>query len=109
MKQQAIYELSIISIGTLNEIRQKEPFTVFFSNLSKTIETLMLHLGTNGWETKRVNYTAVYRSMLEKGKFGIDYDFEGAKMFRVQITKRVLNPIITSLGIEEKPKARKVK
>ena len=102
-----MYELCVEGRGAYHELNQKEPSIVFFSNLSKTLETLVAHLAMNHWETDRVNYSAVYRSIQAKGKFWVDFNLVGAKLFRVTITKRILNPNITSLGIEEKPMLKK--
>jgi hypothetical protein len=103
MKQQTIYEVAVISIGTLNTIRQKETEFTYFSNLSKCIDQLSTALAINGWDTK-LNYTAVYRSLKEKGKFVSEFSLAGNKIFKIVITPRTINPPLTMLGIEEKPR-----
>jgi hypothetical protein len=107
MKQQVIYQVEIIPIGTINDLRKKETFSVFFSNLSKTIENLQNQLALNGWELNGLNYSAVYRHLQIKDKFWLDYNIASNKVFRVQITKHILNPVITTMGIEEKPILKK--
>ena len=102
MKQQAIYEVSVISIGSLNAVRQKETVYSYFSNLSKCLDLLKTSLAINGWESK-INYTAVYRSIKEKGKFVAEFSLAGNKIFKVTITTKTINPALTMLGIEEKP------
>ncbi len=102
MKQQTIYEIAVISIGSLNTIRQKETVFNYFSNLSKCLDQLKAALAINGWDSK-INYTAVYRSLKEKGKFVAEFSLAGNKIFKVVITTRMINPSLTTLGIEEKP------
>ncbi len=102
MKQQTIYEVAVISIGSLNTIRQKETVFNYFSNLSKCLDQLKAALAINGWESK-INYTAVYRSLKEKGKFVAEFNLAGNKIFKVVITQRTINPALTTLGIEENP------
>ncbi|MFC0184875.1 hypothetical protein SAMN04515674_11066 [Pseudarcicella hirudinis] len=102
MKQQTIYEVAVIPIGNLNALRQKETAFSYFSNLSKCIDLLAASLAINGWETK-VNYTAVYRSLKEKGRYAVEYKIEGNKVFKITITPRTINPSLTMMGIEEKP------
>ncbi len=103
MKQQTIYEVAVIPIGTLNTIRNKEIEYSYFSNLSKCLDHLSTALAINGWET-RINYTAVYRSLKEKGKFVSEFSLAGNKIFKIVLTPRIINPARTMLGIEEKPK-----
>jgi hypothetical protein len=103
MKQQTIYEVAVIAIGTLNTLRQKETEFTYFSNLSKCIDQLSTALAINGWDTK-LNYTAVYRSLKEKNKFVSEFSLAGNKIFKIVITPRTINPPLTMLGIEEKPK-----
>ncbi|WP_128546526.1 hypothetical protein [Larkinella soli] len=99
---QTIYEVTVQYIGSLTALRQREPFTVFFSNLTKAVETIISHLALNGWPVK-INYTAVYRSLKQRGSYQCDFDVAGAKVFRIRITPRLLNPVLTTMGIDEKP------
>ena len=102
MKQQTIYEVAVIPIGSLNTIRNKETEFSYFSNLSKCLDQLTTALAINGWEAK-INYTAVYRSLKEKGKFVSEFSLAGNKIFKIVLTPRTINPALTMLGIEEKP------
>jgi hypothetical protein len=102
MKQQTIYEVAVISIGSLNTIRQKETVFNYFSNLSKCLDQLKAALAINGWDSK-INYTAVYRGLKEKGKFVAEFSLAGNKIFKIVITQRTINPALTTLGIEDKP------
>ena len=99
---QVIYEVTVQYIGTLNAIRQRDPFVVYFSNLKKTVETIAAQLALNDWPVK-VNYSAVYRSIKQRGIYQCDFDVAGAKVFRIRIAQRTLNPVLTTLGIDEKP------
>ena len=102
MKTQTIYELSVVSTSTLNTIRQKKPHYAYFSNLKKTVECLVHVLALNGWPVK-MNYTAVYRSLKGRGKYSQDFHVEGSKVFKITITTQILNPVLTTLDIEEMP------
>jgi len=102
MKQQTIYEVAVIPIGSLNSIRQKETVLSYFSNLSKCLDQVSTALAINGWDTK-INYTAVYRSLKEKEKYVAEFNLAGNKIFKIVITCRTINPALTMLGIEEKP------
>ena len=102
MNQQTIYEVRITYIGSLNDLRQREPFVVYFSNLKKTIENIAAQLALNGWPVT-INYSVVYRSLQAKGKFFQDFDVAKHKMFRLTITPHLLNPKLNTLGIDEMP------
>jgi hypothetical protein len=102
MKQQTIYEVAVIPIGSLNTIREKETVLSYFSNLSKCLDQVIASLVINGWESK-INYTAVYRSLKEKGKYVAEFKIANNKIFKIVITPRTINPSLTMLGIEEKP------
>jgi hypothetical protein len=102
MKTSTIYELAILPTGTLNTIRQKEPHYTYFSNLTRTIECTVSVLALNGWPVT-INYSAVYRSLQLRGKYYQDFHVGGNKVFRVQISRKVLNPALTTLDIEEMP------
>jgi hypothetical protein len=102
MKQQKIYEVAVIAIGSLNTIRQKAPTVTYFSNLKKCVEQVSAALALNGW-TDRLNYSGVYRSLQNKEKFHVEYGVLGNKIFRITITIRIINPSLSLLGIEEKP------
>ena len=107
MRQSIIYEVSINYIGSLNEVRRREPFVVYFSNLKRAIECLQTNLALNGWEQKKVNYTAVYRTLKTKNKFVCDFDTMKVKFFQVKIITKTLNPLLTTLGIDEFPSLKK--
>jgi len=92
----------ITYIGSLAALRQREPFVTYFSNLKKTIENLNVQLALNGWPMK-LNYSAVYQSLKIKEKYSCDYDLAGHKVFKITITPQILNPILSTLGIDEIP------
>ncbi|MES2794965.1 MAG: hypothetical protein V4683_03310 [Bacteroidota bacterium] len=102
MKQQTIYEVAVIPIGTLNSIRPKETVFTYFSNLKKCIESVASSLAVNNWENN-INYTAVYRSIKEKGKYHTEFTLAGNKIFKLSILSRTINPSLSMLGIEESP------
>lgn len=106
MLQQTIYEVRITYIGSLTGLREREPFVCYFSNLKKTVENLTAQLALNGWPLK-INYTAVYRGLKMKNKYHCDFEVAGYKVFRISITPCVLNPVLTTLGIDEMPAYKK--
>ncbi len=101
-QSQTIYEVSTQHIGSLNTLREREPSVVFFSNLQKAVDAILGELALNGWPIK-VNYTAVYRGVKERGFYGCDFDVAGARVFRLKVTPKVLNPVLPRLGIDENP------
>ena len=106
MKQQTIDEVAVISIGSLNAVRTKDPVLNYFSNLQKCLDHLLGALAVHGWESK-MNYTAVYRNLKAKGKYVAEFSFAGNKIFKIVITARTINPSISTLGIEDKPDSKK--
>jgi heterodisulfide reductase subunit A-like polyferredoxin len=102
MKQQTIYEVTVVPIGSLNSIRAKEPVYSYFSNLRKCVEQLSAALIINHWKPK-MNYTAVYRAIKTKGRYVEEYAVGGNKVFRINIIHRTINPSLSLLGIEENP------
>lgn len=97
-----IYEITIQHIGSLNTIRQREPVTIFFSNLRKAVDAITTELTLNNWPLK-INYTAVYRGVKQRSFYTCDFDIAGTKVFRIRIVPRVLNPALPRLGIDENP------
>ncbi|RYF46020.1 MAG: hypothetical protein EOO39_50350 [Cytophagaceae bacterium] len=97
-----LYEVSVSYTGSLNTVRQREPVITFFTNLRKTVDAVMGELSINNWPVK-VNYTAVYRGIRERGFYACDYDLRGMRVFRIRIVPRVLNPVLPQLGIDENP------
>jgi hypothetical protein len=74
----------------------------YFSNLKKTIENIAAQLVINGWSAK-INYTAAYRNLKARGKYSCDFDVAGHKVFKIVITTKILNPNLSTLGIDEMP------
>jgi hypothetical protein len=108
MNQQTIYEVTIRYIGSLSELRAREPFVVYFSNLKKTVDNVAAQLALNGWPA-HVNYSAVYRSLQTRNKYWCDFEVAGHKVFRVLITPKLLNPRLSTLGIDEMPTTSRLK
>jgi hypothetical protein len=97
-----IYEVTLQHIGSLASIRQREPTSVFFSNLRKAVDAITTELLVNGWPPT-VNYTAVYRGVKQRGFYACDFDVAGTKVFKIKVVPRVLNPVLPRLGIDESP------
>lgn len=104
MRSQAltIYEVTVLPVGSLNTVRQREPTVVFFSNLRKAVDAITGELAMNGWPAK-VNYTAVYRGVKERGYYSCDFDVGGTRVFRVKVLPKLLNPPLPRLGMDENP------
>lgn len=97
-----IYEVTIQPVGSLNAIRQRESTVTFFSNLRKAVDAITAELALNNWPQK-VNYTAVYRGVKQRGFYGCDFDVAGTRVFRIKVVPQVLNPALPRLGIDENP------
>ncbi len=97
-----IYEITLQHIGSLATIREREPSVVFFSNLRKAVDAITTELMLNNWPMK-INYTAVYRGVKQRGFYTCDFDVAGTKVFRIKVASRVMNPVLPRLGIDENP------
>ncbi|AQG82621.1 hypothetical protein AWR27_20910 [Spirosoma montaniterrae] len=97
-----IYEVSLQHVGSLNALRQREPTTIYFSNLRKAVDAITAELAFNNWPP-RVNYTAVYRGIKQREFYSCDFDVAGTRVFRVKVVSRILNPALPRLGIDENP------
>lgn len=97
-----IYEVTIQHVGTLSALREREPTVVFFSNLRKAVDAITAELALNNWPA-RVNYTAVYRGVKERSFYSCDFNVAGARVFRIKVVPRILNPVLPRLGIDENP------
>lgn len=102
LTERVIYEITIHYVGSLNALRQREPSVTFFSNLRKAVDAITAELAFNNWPPK-VNYMAVYRGVKQRGFYSCDFDVAGARVFRVKIVPRALNPALPRLGIDESP------
>ncbi|GAA4446982.1 hypothetical protein GCM10023091_41110 [Ravibacter arvi] len=78
----------------------------YFSNLKKAVDTIRLVLEANGWPVT-VSYSSVYRQIPEKGFFSTVFTVENVRYFRLTISRRMINPVLTGLGIEEMPRRRR--
>ncbi len=103
MKQSTIYQISVISKQVVSTIRPSEPVVTYYSNLKRAVEAIQTTLLVNGWEAKRANYSAVYRTLNERGKYVEDFGVSGVKFFQLTVRRLLLNPSLTNLGIEISP------
>lgn len=97
-----IYEVTLQHIGSLTTVRQRDPSVVFFSNIRKAVDAITTELVLNSWPMK-INYTAVYRGVKQRGFYTCDFDVAGTRVFRIKIVPRVMNPVLPRLGIDENP------
>ncbi|AUD02324.1 hypothetical protein [Spirosoma pollinicola] len=97
-----IYEVTIQHVGSLSALRQREPTVIYFSNLRKAVDAITAELALNNWPPK-INYTAVYRGVKQRGFYGCDFNVAGTRVFRIKVVPRVLNPALPRLGIDENP------
>lgn len=100
--ERIIYEVAIQHVGSLNSLRHREPTIVFFSNLRKAVDAITAELALNNWPQK-INYTAVYRGVKQRGFYGCDFDVAGTRVFRIKVVPQVLNPPLPRLGVDENP------
>ncbi|WP_420146934.1 hypothetical protein [Spirosoma sp.] len=94
--------MTVQYVGSLTTLRQREPTITFFSNLRKAVDAITAELVLNNWPLK-VNYTAVYRGVKQRGVYGCDFDVAGMRVFRIKVVPRILNPALPRLGIDENP------
>lgn len=106
MQQQAIYEVKVESFLQTDPNRPAHVELTYFSNLKKAVDTIRVVLEANGWPVP-VNYSAVYRQLPEKGFYTTVFVVENVRYFRLTINKRIINPALTSLGIEEMPRKKR--
>lgn len=97
-----IYEVTVQYVGSLNTIRKRDTITVFFSNLRRAVDAITAELALNDWPAK-VNYSAVYRGVKQRGFYACDFDVAGTRVFRLKVLPRPLNPVLPNLGIDENP------
>ena len=83
-----------------------EPTLTYFSNLKRAIDTLHMVLGSQGWPPA-VSYSSVYRDLKLRGYFFHTFEVEGVRYFQLTIQKRIINPHLTTLGIDEMPRPRR--
>jgi hypothetical protein len=103
MKQSFIYKTTVSYQPSTLFIKESEPVISYYSNLKRTIEAIQTTLAVQGWEKNRVNYSAVYRALKERGKYVENFSAERTKFFQLSIDRVVLNSPLTTLGIETYP------
>ncbi|ODS74514.1 MAG: hypothetical protein ABS46_19615 [Cytophagaceae bacterium SCN 52-12] len=106
MRQQAIYEVKVEPFLQVEPGREAAAEITYFSNLKKAVDTIRVVLEANGWPVP-VNYSAVYRQLPEKGFYTQVFVAENVRYFRLTISRRVMNPALSSLGIEEMPRRKR--
>lgn len=103
MKQTIIYKVEISYIASMAGIKQSLPVISYFSNLKITLERILSILALKGWEGHKVNYTAVYRAIKERNKYVVEFNLKNVKIFRLEVSKVILNPALSDLGIDKRP------
>ena len=106
MQQQLIYEVKVEPFLQVDPEEDVVAEVTYFSNLKKAVDTIRLVLEANGWPVL-VNYSAVYRQLPEKGFYSQVFIAENVRYFRLTISRRIINPVLTSLGIEEMPRRKR--
>ncbi|GAB2799889.1 hypothetical protein GCM10027275_52320 [Rhabdobacter roseus] len=105
-RQQTIYEVKIEALVRVDPFKYLEPTVTYFSNLKRAIDTLHIVLGAQGWPSS-VSYSSVYRDLKLRDYFFYTFEVEGVKYFQLSIQKRIINPHLTTLGIDEMPRPRR--
>ena len=103
MQQRTIYKVTVSQKTSALYIRESEPIVTYYSNLKRTVEAIQTTLVVQGWEHSRVNYSAVYRVLKERGKYVENFSAAGTKFFQLSVEQVILNPLLTTLGIEISP------
>jgi hypothetical protein len=107
-RQQPIYEVKVESIILSNPFRTSEPTFTYFSNLKRAVDTIRIVLGSQGWPIT-ISYSTVYRDLNLRSIYFQTFSAEGVRYFQLTISRRVINPHLTTLGIDEMPRPRKSK
>ncbi len=105
-RQQIIYEVIIKPLVKANPFGSTKETITYFSNLNKAVDTLHTALGAQGWPSS-VSYSSIYRRLKDHGWFTHIFVVEGVRYFQLHVTARILNPHLTTLGIEEMPVPRR--
>lgn len=105
-RQQPIYEVCIQPLVKANPFETPPESLTYFSNLKKAIDTLHTALGAQGWPGT-ISYSSVYRDLKNRELFTHYFVVEGVRYFELRITKRIINPHLTTLGIDEMPTPRR--
>lgn len=80
------------------------PFTYnYFSNLTLAFESVKETLLINGWDLDGFNYTAIYRSIKDRGSYVKAFKSKGAAFFKITICYKEINPKFSSLEITKNP------
>ncbi len=103
---QHIYEVAIQSVPVRGLDWQTQPELTYFSNLKKVIEMINVALVTQDWPVT-ISYSSVYRGLLKEGFYRKVFETEGVRYFRITITRKILNPPLTTLGIDKMPQLKK--
>lgn len=103
MKQSTIYKITVSQKTSALYIRESEPVVTYYSNLKRTVEAIQSTLAVQGWEHGRVNYSAVYRALKERSKYVENFSAGGTKFFQLSVEQVVVNPSLTTLGIDISP------
>lgn len=105
-RQQTIYEVIVKPLIKGAPFGSTKETITYFSNLNKAVDTLHTALGAQGWPSS-VSYSSIYRRLKENGWFTRIFVVEGVQYFQLHVTTRILNPHLTTLGIEEMPVPRR--
>lgn len=103
MRQSFIYRITVSYNSSALYVRESEPVISYFSNLKRTVEAIQTTLAVQGWEGSRVNYSAVYRALKERGKYVESFSAGGTKFFKLTVEKVPLNAPFSTLGIDFHP------
>ncbi|HEV7351137.1 hypothetical protein [Telluribacter sp.] len=107
-RQQPIYEVKVETTVLANPFSSAEPTYTYFSNLKRAVDTIRIVLGAQGWPIP-ISYSSVYRDLKLRNLYFQTFSAEGVKYFQLTITRRIINPHLTTLGIDEMPRPRKSK
>lgn len=105
-RQQPIYEIKVELLVRSDPFHTPDPTYTYFSNLKRAIDTIHIVLGAQGWPIT-FSYSSVYRDLQLRNFYKQVFYVENVRYFQLSISKRVINPHLTTLGIDEMPRPRK--
>jgi|AntAceMinimDraft_5_1070358.scaffolds.fasta_scaffold381504_1 hypothetical protein len=94
------------SVGESKSFHNPEEIAYLLYEFKKTIDTIQMALGSQGWPIE-ISYSSAYRNIKERGYYTHTFVVEGVRYFELRITTQIINPHLTSLGIDDLPTPRR--
>ncbi len=85
------------------KFKSSETHKAYFTNLSVAFRIILGNLVVKKWPSERLNYTKIYRDIVEKKQSIISIKLKGSTILRIKITQSVINNPLEGLGIDQCP------